>query len=52
MKLNKKEFIDEFMDRIYLLGTKEDGKYILTLTQAEKAASELYDLVNNINRNK
>ncbi len=41
--MEKKEFIDEFMDRIYLIGSKDNGKYILTLTQAEQVASELYD---------
>lgn len=42
--MEKKEFIDEFVDRIYLIGSKENGKYILTLSQAEEAASELYDV--------
>ena len=41
--MEKKEFIDEFMDRIYLIGSKDNGKYILTRSQAEQAASELYD---------
>ncbi len=44
MSFTKKQFIDEFMDRIYLNGSKEDGKYILTLTEAEKSASEVYNL--------
>ncbi len=48
MKIDKKQFIDEFMDKIYLIGNKEDGKYILTLKQAEEAAAELYDAVNDI----
>jgi hypothetical protein len=47
MKIDKKQFIDDFMDKIYLIGNKEDGKYILTLKQAEEAASQLYDEVND-----
>jgi hypothetical protein len=36
------EFVDEFMDCIYLSGSKDDGKYILTLSQAEAAAKDLF----------
>lgn len=45
MKIDKKAFLDLFMDKIYLIGNKEDDKYTLTLTQAEAAAKELYDEV-------
>jgi hypothetical protein len=41
-KNRMKEFIDEFMDCIYLSGSKDDGKYILTLSQAEQAAKDLF----------
>lgn len=37
------EFIDEVLDIIYLNGTKEDGKYCLTLHQAEKVAKQIYE---------
>lgn len=41
--ISKEEFIDEFLDRLYINGSKEDGKYILTLTQATQAANEIYN---------
>ena len=42
-KITKDEFIDEFLDRLYMNGTKDDGKYILTLSQATSAANEIYN---------
>lgn len=45
-KPSKDEFIDEVLDMIYLNGTKEDGKYILTLTQATQVAKEIYKYVH------
>lgn len=41
--ISKNEFIDEFLDRLYLNGSKEDGKYILTLSEATNAAEEIYN---------
>lgn len=43
--MTKSQFIDEFMDKLYLIGTKENGFYTLTLSQAQNAASELYDTI-------
>lgn len=36
-------FIDEFLDRLYVNGSKEDGKYVLTLNEATTAATEIYN---------
>ena len=47
-KVTKNEFIDEFLDRLYVNGTKDDGKYILTLSQATNAANEIYNEFFNI----
>jgi len=41
--ITKEEFIDEFLDRLYMNGTKDEGNYILTLTQATNAANEIYN---------
>lgn len=46
--MTKEEFIDSVIDKIYLHGTKEDGKYTLTLTQARNVSTELFnDLISN-----
>lgn len=42
-KITKEDFIDEFLDRLYINGSKEDGKYILTLKEATNAAKEIYN---------
>lgn len=47
----KKDYVDQFLDIIYLVGTKEDGKYCLTLTQAEEACGQMYDYVTKNYRN-
>ncbi|MEI8007993.1 MAG: hypothetical protein WCI00_00665 [bacterium] len=52
MTIDQKAFIDEFMDRIYLHGTKDDGKYVLTLSQAEAAAAEFYQWVKDDGKEK
>ena len=41
--VSKSEFVDEFLDRLYMNGTKDEGKYILTLTEATNAAVEIYN---------
>lgn len=46
LKNDESEFTDEMMDRIYMNGTKDDGKYTLTLTQMEKVAKEMSDWVS------
>lgn len=43
LNVTKEEFVDEFLDRLYMNGTKENEKYILTLSQATTAANEMYD---------
>lgn len=40
--MEKSEFIDNFIDRLYMCGEKDDGKYILTLKEATQAAEEMY----------
>ena len=40
--MEKRIFVDEFIDAVYLAGTKENGEYNLTLSQAEDAAHNLY----------
>lgn len=42
---SKDEFVDEVLDMMYLNGSKEDGKYILTLAQATQVAKEIYKYV-------
>jgi hypothetical protein len=42
-RVSKEEFVDEFLDRLYMNGSKEDGKYILTLPEATQAAIEIYN---------
>ena len=44
-KLDKEKFIDEFLDRLYMNGKKDDGLYILRLSEAENAAKELFDII-------
>ena len=41
--VSESEFVDEFLDRLYMNGTKENGNYVLTLTQATNAANEIYN---------
>lgn len=41
-KKQMNEFVDEFLDSLYLSGTKEDGKYVLSLSQATQAAKDFY----------
>jgi hypothetical protein len=54
--ITEKQFVDEFIDRLYLNGSKEDGKYIQTLPQLECAAKEIYREFfkenNDLNNNK
>lgn len=46
LKNDEVEFADEMMERIYMNGTKDDGKYTLTLTQMEKVAKEMSNWVS------
>jgi len=47
IKPPKEEFVDEFLDRIYLNGSKDDnGKYILTLQEATTVAEEMFNYKN------
>lgn len=43
--MEEEQFVDEFLDRIYICGSKEDDKYILTLSQATQAAKELFSML-------
>jgi len=45
--MSKEEFIEELIDQIYLLGDKENGKYIIGLKELERAISIVYDEMNN-----
>jgi hypothetical protein len=45
--MTKKEFIDELIDKIYIIGSKEDGIYTLTLKQAHKVGEEFYEKIFN-----
>lgn len=39
----RQEMVDEILDKIYLIGTKENGKYMLTLKQATEVAEEIFE---------
>jgi hypothetical protein len=48
--MSKKEFVDEFLDTLYLIGHKEDGKYYLTISEATLAAEQLFATLQNDNK--
>lgn len=44
--IQKDAFVDEFLDRLYINGTKDDdGRYVLTRTEAETSAKEMFDFL-------
>lgn len=40
--VTENEFVDEFLDRLYMCGKKEDGYYILSLEEATDAAKQIF----------
>jgi hypothetical protein len=41
--VSRDKFIDEFLDKLYLCGHKENGNYILSLSEATDAAEQIYN---------